>query len=78
MRMAGEAAGEDGRCGWPVRLPVGLLVRLPVRLPVGLLVRLSGLAAGTKPAGKSGGLEVELAFGPAFGKSGGLEVGKSG
>ena len=66
MRMAGEAAGEDGRCGWPVRLPVGLLVRL------------AGLAAGTKPAGKSGGLEVELAFGPAFGKSGGLEVGKSG
>ena len=46
--------GEDGRCGWPVRLPVGLLVRLPVRLPVGLLVRLAGLAAGTKPAGKSG------------------------
>ena len=72
--MAGEAAGEDGRCGWPVRLPVGLLVRLPVGLPV----RLAGLAAGTKPAGKSGGLEVEMAFGPAFGKSGGLEVGKSG
>ena len=68
--MAGEAAGEDGRCGWPVRLPVGLLVRLPV----GLLVRLAGLAAGTKPAGKSGGLEVEMAFGPACGKSGRSDV----
>ena len=75
MRLAGRA----GRSGWSVGL-VGWAGWCG--WPVGLAGRdtgeAAGLAAGTEPAGKAGGLEVELAFGPAFGKSGGLEVGKSG
>ena len=43
--LAGKAVGKAGRCGWPVRLPVVLLVWLAgLAGRLGWLVRLAGEA----------------------------------